>query len=317
MAAMIRFGLLVCLVSSAAAEPTHISIGERTLMVRTQLPDGRVFALDTDGTATVADRPIRSLDVARWWSVATPLPDGRVLVTGGSPATFSNELDTFAETYDPKADRWSPIGPFAIGRIGHTATVLADGRVLLVGGMSGALLDRHAVANAELYEPDRSVTPTTPHDARAGHAAVVLADGRVLVAGGYDAHGELLASAELYDPAHDRWTRIAAPRTYRKPALAVLGDGRVLALTTVPEPTIVEVGKQARDSIDGDLYDPATSTWHAIAHLGGAGGSEITLARAGDRIVRCARVLVGGRDPSVWPRECHVYDPATDRWSKR
>src|SRR5262249_13051635 len=118
---MFRLVLLVCLTSIAAAEPTRISIGQRTVMGRTRLLDGRVVALDTDGTATVADRPTRSLHETLWWSSALTLRDGRVLVTGGTVAAFSNEFFDCCAAYDPKLDLWEPARGMSVPRVGHTA----------------------------------------------------------------------------------------------------------------------------------------------------------------------------------------------------
>ena len=62
---------------------------------------------------------------------ATVLPDGRVLVVGGS-----NEEGNMAttEVYDPSTGLWTPAGTMVAKRAVHTATLLQDGRVLIVGG---------------------------------------------------------------------------------------------------------------------------------------------------------------------------------------
>lgn len=79
----------------------------------------------------------------------------------------------------------------------ETATLLADGRVLVTVGCSTA---------AELYDPATGTfTPTgSLAEVRGGSTATLLADGRVLIAGGYNcadaAHAGIWASAELYDP---------------------------------------------------------------------------------------------------------------------
>jgi len=96
--------------------------------------------------------------------VATVLGDGRVLVTGGlaSVSIGSGPL-ALAELYDPKTGRWTTAAPMhgtraaaaylAAARPGFTATLLRDGRVLVVGasGPIGAPLTR--LAGADLYNP--------------------------------------------------------------------------------------------------------------------------------------------------------------------
>ena len=68
-------------------------------------------------------------------------------------------------------------------RNSHSATLLQNGAVLVVGGWDGV----KAVADADLYNPrTQTWTPTgAPAGARVYHAAVRLPDGRVLVTGGW------------------------------------------------------------------------------------------------------------------------------------
>jgi len=78
------------------------------------------------------------LNTAREWHTATRLADGRVLVTGGQigldPATVVNT----AEIYNPATNVWTAIGNMTGVRASHTATMLSNGRVLVVGGSTVA-----------------------------------------------------------------------------------------------------------------------------------------------------------------------------------
>jgi hypothetical protein len=124
---------------------------------------------------------------------ATPLSDGTVLVTGGN-SHGGSKTTASAEVYDPSSGSWTAVGKMGTTRFGGwTATLLADGRVLVVGGFTGGNETR---ASAELYDPGtRTWTATASLGlARADHTATLLPDGSVLVAGGGT------ASAELYDP---------------------------------------------------------------------------------------------------------------------
>lgn len=111
---------------------------------------------------------------------------------------------------DPEGWRWDesffeplPL-PIREQRYG-TLTRLANGRALLLGGIEAD----QVVTTAQVFTLGpggrggewREVAPMS--QARRFHVAVTLKDGRILVAGGCGP--EPLASAEVYDPAEDRW----------------------------------------------------------------------------------------------------------------
>ena len=72
-----------------------------------------------------------------------------------------------------------------VERAAHTATRLADGRVLVTGGIRRG---EAALASAEIYDPRTSDFSATGEmtSPRVGHTATLLRDGRVLIAGGWD-----------------------------------------------------------------------------------------------------------------------------------
>ena len=113
----------------------------------------------------------------------------------------------------------------------HTATLLADGQVLVVGGSNQS--NDPVLSSAELYDPvTKQWTPTgSLHDARGVHTATLLPGSRVLVAGGYnDAGGsKALSSAEVYDPATGLWSLTGSLNAARGSHTATaLLDHRVL-----------------------------------------------------------------------------------------
>jgi hypothetical protein len=154
-----------------------------------------------------------------------------VLVLGG--VSVSAEPDLFAnfpdvgELYNPLTNTWSRIAPGLSGRTGHSATLLSDGRVLVVGGQGDV-----PEPSVKLYDPTHNSwsVAQTPRVARLGHTATLLANGRVLVVGGigvcvkaldaaspqYPTYSlDPLSSGELYDPASDSWTFVVAMHVTR------------------------------------------------------------------------------------------------------
>jgi hypothetical protein len=135
-------------------------------------------------------------------ATATVLLDGRVLVVGGRvPHTgeVATEVAT-AEIVDGGAV--TAVGSLAQARAFHTATLLADGRVLVLGGLAGGA----AVEVAEVFDPDPAINGFATVEAtlrdRWAHAAVVMTDGRILVTGGFGGNtfGGPRRDAEILDP---------------------------------------------------------------------------------------------------------------------
>ncbi len=177
----------------------------------TLLPDGRVLVAGGayfdagSGAVRVAGAelfdplggtfsPAPPMRTPRSDHTATLLADGSVLIVGGVSDPLRGTQVLAAERFDPIANRFVAAGPLASGRAGHTATLLADGSVLVVGdGASAVRWDpaQHAFVDGATIAPDR-----------AGHTAVRLADGSVLVAGGTGASTfTLLRNAFRYVPA--------------------------------------------------------------------------------------------------------------------
>jgi hypothetical protein len=175
----------------------------------------------------------------RAWHAATLLPNGKVLVAGGTwstcgPDRCGAELAlASAELYDPASGTWSVTGSLSEARGYIAATLLRTGSVLVAGGGSVSDIGLRPLASAELYDPASGTWSVTGSMSEARGRLVtytLLPDGAVLAAGGLAAEGAAyLASAELYDPASGAWTATASMHSARRDHTAtLLSDGRVL-----------------------------------------------------------------------------------------
>lgn len=215
-------------------------------------------------------------------------------VAGGATLAFTLAAGA---ALDVDSGRWQPGPSLVEARSGATAVRLADGRILLSGGLGA---DGAALASAELIGADGSSRRApTPTEARHGHTATLLPDGRVLVAGGTGADGSALSSAEIYDPVFDYWAPIGGMVSARSGHQArALDDGRI----------VLSGGGVAPGSPALEVFDPAdesfsTSVLQAVAQPRGDAASVVL----GD-----GRVLVlGGSDGLVPLATTEFYDPTT------
>jgi len=198
---------------------------------------------------------------------------------------------------------WVTTGRMLEPRALHTATLLPDGRLLVVGGV-GPSGGGTALAAAELYHPAaQSWSPAgVMSSGRTGHTATLLLDGRVLVAGGVsrETGGNPLASTEFYDPVTNTWSTgppMLAPRGGHTATLLL--DGRVLA-----------VGGGATVA---ELFDPRTNRWSSAPSppsAGLAGFGQTATALATGKILFAPGF---GKD-GMPAGKGSVYDPVSDVW---
>jgi len=154
------------------------------------------------------------------------LRDGRVLLAAGWNAT--------AEIYDPTSGTFTPTGSLLEGQGGQTATLLANGKVLIAGGELTTAPYSATSARAELYDPATGTFSFAPDYAEAGTqyasggplwpTANLLGDGRVLIAGENP--------PEIYDPASSSFSVTGLMPNYSYGmfwhAATTLRDGTVL-----------------------------------------------------------------------------------------
>jgi len=200
-------------------------------------------------------------------------------------------------------------------RARHTAVLLTDGRVLVVGGedANGEPLDSTEIYDPSVREWSLSSTLLEP---RSDHTSVVLHDGRVLIIGGTGRGDKDLATVEVYDPSCEQWSaaaKLIEPR-YRH-ASSLLADGRVIVTGNYLWPDDVVL-----DSVE--VYDPVTNIWTYLANMNEERRDHTaTLLENGKVLVSGGETCEGlgvckrnnDRNPT---RLSELYDPATDSWSE-
>ena len=203
-------------------------------------PNGWTSYLDPSGTGTW-DPPLartnfgdRDIGEGTYGSSAM-YADGKILIMGGSdPATAT------AEVIDLNVPNptWRYVAPMASPRKQHVATILPNGKVLVIGGHSGPGKDNPAypVYAAEMWDPVTETWTTLASMAtyRGYHSTVfVLPDGRVVSAGGEDVG----ANAEIFSPPYLFW----GPRPTITAAPASVPHGQTFTVTTPDAATIDRV----------------------------------------------------------------------------
>src|SRR5438093_24509 len=229
----------------------------------------------------------------RWGSSAALLPDGRMLIVGGAdaagPVSAAEILSNGSIT---------SAAAMSTARAKAAAINLADGRVLVTGGVTAG---GEFLGSAEIYDAATNSWSTIPAsliEPRAGHTASLLPDGRVVLAGGETA-GRISQSIELFDPSTGEFGfggTLSMPRAGH--AAAVLPDGRVLIAGG-------SFGGVA-PSASTDIFDPATGTISA--------GPELLTGRAGHSVTTLLNgnvLIAGGTDGLTDLDSAEVFDPAT------
>jgi hypothetical protein len=234
---------------------------------------------------------------------ATLLGNGKVLVAGGftsvlvpdSGGNYHQDLTAVstAELYDPASGTFAPAGKLTSGLIFTTASLLADGRVVLFGTAHLNACD--TTGAAELY--DRSTGTFIPlgnlYSITCPRAAVLLNTGKVLIIGPDSSESPFFATkyaAELYDPLTGAFTLTGAPTEEHSTAVPVLiPSGKVL------------IG----DLCNFELYDPASGIFSALPKTWGCPVHD-TLGVIGATLLADGKVLLLGIE-----NKSTVLDPST------
>ncbi|MFZ1916481.1 MAG: kelch repeat-containing protein [Terriglobales bacterium] len=258
---------------------TFVSTGTTTIArsapTATLLPNGQVLVVGGRSgnnvlqTAELYDpstgsfTETGSLNTARVDHSATLLQNGQVLIAGGYSVYPGLPTIASAELYDPSTGNFTPTGSLGVSRTGHSATLLANGKVLIASGSHTS--DGYTwanIASAELYDPVAGTFSATGSLNHAGEGGgVLLGNGQVLFAGGYNANEGTLSFADLYDPTTAAFTATGSLITARMDNSAtLLQNGQVL----------IAGGTSSNGSAGlatAELYDPSAGTFTATGSI--------------------------------------------------
>ncbi len=293
-----------------------------------------------------------TMSVGRLGHTETRLPNGKVLITGGvgdvdylkTAEIYDPLTRTFAgtTTVDPTTSKTVESSMNA-GRRGHTATLLHNGMVLIVGGYNGNYLN-----TAELFNPATGVfsqLSNNLNEARAFHTATLLPGGDVLIAGGYN--GSYLKTLELFNPNLHQFIEIGATTndTRANHTATLMSTGEVLiagglndskylnsaviytpssqasrtlastltvarfnhAAVSMPDGTVLLAGGSNGSPLAAaETYNPATSTFAATA-------GQLTTARDGltATLLANGKVLIAGGSNGSQVATAELYDPSS------
>jgi hypothetical protein len=220
------------------------------------------------------------------WSAPVTLPAVAVnLVLLPNNKLFFYQDGATATVWDYINNRFTSV-PTGVNLFCSGHALLADGRVLVVGGFGGSA-NLFGIANAEIFDPSNNSWTVVPSMAyrRWYPTATTLSDGRVLVTAGWQTTSHTNAGIpEIYDPALNQWTRLSAANnpfeTY--PFIYQLPDGRVVHVGGSEYATSTEtldVAGQAWTTIDARVVDgssPAMYLPGRIVKAGSAADSQFS-----------------------------------------
>ena len=297
----------------------------------TLLPDGKVLV--AGGCGAQGGRPV-GLDTAELYDpssgtftiigrMVTPhcgagavlLPNGKVLIAGGDSynagsSTIKNTPIDSAEVFDEQTGTFQATGPLIEPRDQAQFELLADGNVLVVGGVSTGY---RSTSSAELYDyRNGGFRPTgSMSTARSGAAVVKLQNGDVLVAGGSTFTNVVIwtNTAEVYLSGRDTFSTVGPlPVSADGISATLLASGDALLAGGRLPPTGGSGDSAAINAVE--TYDPQSSSFTATGHL--------AVARVGPLLVTLpdgSVLIVGGFDGTANPIvSAERYDPVAARF---
>jgi hypothetical protein len=208
--------------------------------------------------------PAALMTTGRYYPTTTTLPDGRVLVAGGTTTCVTCNANTL-EIYDPVANRWTTMAnsaKMAFHYYPHPF-VLPDGRVVFAGEDDAAISTKVLDLNTQSW---------TTVDSRIidGHSSAMYQPGKIIKAGTATADNPAkLSAATAYTldmtqpaPAWQPTGSMAFPRSFLN--LTLLPDGTVLA---TGGGTTTDTADHSKAVYPAEIWSPVTKTWTTMASM--------------------------------------------------
>jgi len=271
--------------------------------------------------------PVGNMTTGRSSHTATLLPDGRVLIAGGDsdlPGYPDDPpMNTTAELYDPSTQTFTATGSMVTGRANFNATLLANGKVLITGGVTRFTGSGLFVGDAELYDPSSGAfTPTGPYAGTLNNlvdgvdgfdsTSTLLADGTVLFA--------TEPQSQVYDPVTGTFSLsgtlvVTLPFTTTSTVIPSYIAGRTASL--LMNGKVLAAGGEQEDLgrfTSTELFDPATGDFSFTG--------DMTVARDGHTATLLPDgtvLMAGGESQTCSGNGCwfsgsdgtaELYDPA-------
>jgi hypothetical protein len=296
--------------------------------------------------------PAAPLATARQMHTATAVGSGPrdnltdVLICGGATGSITVPVPmASAELFSALTRTVTALPSLALPRAGHRSVRLANGLVLVTGGVTtGGLV----TATCELFVPAANVFIPAPSMGapRAAHALTLLDDGRVLASGGVadyqntstnfiGALNTAQDTAEVFDPIANTWSPLPNMASKRMGhSQTKLADGRVLVVSGIfggyggAIGGLGQPGQIARYTSSCEVFDPATNTFAPTAPLVHTLGTQTYTGRAFHGATRLpnGRVLLTGgfvaqistgttNDETITSSFTESWDPVTGAWT--
>ncbi len=204
---------------------------------------------------------------------------------------------------------WTSTGSLQTPRDGHTATLLSNGNVVVVGGED----NNGVVASTEVYSPSTGSWTASGNlnTARSNASAMLLVNGSVLVAGGCVSNclGATTATAEIYNSTNGTWSTTGSmvkARTYF--AMVLLSGGKVLVAGGC---TKLNANGCGGVTAGVEIYNPSTGRWTSTGSMNAARGNLTATLLPNGRVL-----VAGGINAANNPLgSAELYNPATGKWT--